>query len=913
MIRAKDHFFNGFSVVIYGRPGEGKTTAAFMIVKCLVDEGTLDLNRCVILFDPDDLKDVASADVDLLLIDDMFGKHNAEIGKFNGWSKFFATLQTFVTNQKVRIIITSRLHIFLEYRNKLAGLEVFSRVIELNSADLSVDEKQQILLAQLKINGRDTDDLDIRDCVSKDQSNFGFPLCAHQFASDLELYSKKQEYFSKPYKYYLEQNIHNLDDESFIALLYVFYKRNKLQATDLDITKMDKGSENTLLHIARLRGVDKPAAKIIRETKQKVNYLKDSYIRNIRKTYSFLHDTIYETVALVHGEEYPSEVIAQCTVDFLCQSVRVERTIEEGFLIIEDEDFTSLAERIVNEVTKESNGARLSTHPVLNNQQFVEELINVLTENEDTFREFFSTSLSFMYVGSHAFLYHVICCESNNDTFLQEVLPQLKCTHDNSNKASCWKCRVKSEALAAACALNRQDLYYILLDAGCQVETLCLYKAVENNDISPDFVKNIYHDLKKGNIFIPDKELLQFCLGLSIQHKDTRVFNILKECGLKLSSEVIYYIVQTGDINLLSSTLGDLIKEKKWKPDAMSVSRALVEALINNRHDILQTLEQAGAKLTEFAVYWAILDHGYEAVTTVVEKLLENDTFDVESRDMAWAMAMAIQKKTKDDRIYKRLKDVGVISTMSLVGALVETGQNIDEINHVIEELKMHGRWDVEDYSVAVAYMAACKRPDTTLKTVLESEGAAITPPCLNYAVIRYPDQVDFIIRSLKAAGKFNPSNKYIARAFVWSLECADKKIYNQLIQEGVELSMACLASAVERFISLPTLENVIAGLKVEKKWNINDDFALEALCVANKRPDKAAYMRLISEGINWNPRSLYIAVECETVYGLKQVIKQLKDKSVLEVSNVDIQAAVSLASSLKDSRKYRVLKELGL
>ena len=899
-------------MVIIGGPGEGKTTTAFLIVQCLIDQGDLDIERCAILFDPDDLKDVESSEIDLLVIDDIFGKHNAEVAKYNGWSKFFATLQTFVSNRKMRIVVASRMHIFLEYRNKLSGLEWFSRVVELNSNDLTADEKEQILTAQLKANGRDIETIDIQACITKERLTLGFPLCAHQFASDIEFNLNSEECFLKPYKHHLKQNFRNLDDQSIIALLFVFYKQNNLLAKDLDITKIDKESENMLLHIGRLRGIEKPAATLIRDTKLKVNSMKESYLRNIRRSYAFLHDTFYETLALIHGEEYPSEVVKHCTIDFLCQCTHVDRTREEGVLVIEEDDFTALAERIVNEVTKENNGKRLSTHPVLLNEEFVEELLKVANENEDTLREFLCINISFFYVGNHAFLYHVISCESNNDIFVNAVLPLLKCDHDNSND-DCWKCKVKSEALVAACETNRQEIYREFVNSGCKVETLCLYKAVENLDISADFVKMIYTDIKQGNGLIPDKELLQFCLGLSIQHNDTRVFNVLKESGLKVSSEVIYYIVQTGDRSLLSSTIEDLKKEKIWKPDTMSISRAMVDALVKDRKDILEVLEKAGAKLTEFGVYWAILDHGFDVVVTVVEHLLKNDTFDVESRDLAWGLAMAIKKKQEDDRIHKRLINAGVLLTMSLMGALVEIGQSIDEIKPVVEELKRCGRWDAEDYSVAVAYMAARKRPDATLRNFLEKEGAGITPACLNYAVIRYTDQVDFVMQTLKAADKFKLSNKYIARAFVWSMECADKTVYSKLVQEGLHLSMACLVYAVERFISIPTLENIISCLKSEKMWNANDDFALEALSVANKRQDKTAYDKLILEGITWRPRSLYVAVESETVYGLRQVINQLRERNILDGANEDVQSAMSLANTLKDKRKHLLLKEMGL
>ena len=909
---AKTYLLNEFSVVIFGKPGEGKSTASFKIAKYLIDEANIALDRYALLFEATDLKNIHSTDIDLLLIDDMFGKHNAEPGKFKAWSDFFSTLQTYISNRKIRIIMTSRMHIFMEYKPKVNGLDIFSRTVELNSEELSFDEKRCILLAQLEANNRDPNEVTIQDCVSQENSQSGFPMCAHQFAADESLYSMKEKYFSKPYKYYLEQNIRNLDEQSFISLLYVFYKHNLLKTNDLDISKIDEDSENTLLHISKLRGVEKPIAVLLRETKQKINWLKESYFRNIRKTFSFRHDTIYETVALIHGEEYSSEVINHCTPDFLCQSVNIEGDVNDGTLVIDEDDFTSLAERFVHEVINVGNGKRLSTHPMLRHYLFVEEFISVVTDSEDTFRDFFSINISFMYVGIHAFLYHVISSQGNNDCFLRAVLPLLHCKHNTSKKGTCWTCPVKSEALASVCGANREDLYNLMRDAGAKVETLCLYKAVENHEISPEFVKRIFYDLKAEHKFIPDQELLQFCLGMSTQHKDTRVFNILKEAGLQPTSALVYYIAQVGNADLLTTTIDELIKDNKWMPDTMSLSRAIVDGLMHNKQNILEILDNAGAKLTEFAVYWAIVDYGFDAVSCVVEKLKENDTFDEDSRDMAWGLAMAIKKKAEDERILKKLQDEGVTSTLSLVGALAETGQSAAVIRNVIDELKAEERWDADDYSVAVAYMAALKRPDTTLKIILENEGAKINPACLNYVVIRYADEVDSVIQTLKDKSGLLSSNKYIARALVLAMESRDKTVYEQLIQEGIQLSMACLVYAVERFISVSTLENVIAGLKDEKNWASADDCALEALCVANKRQDKTAYLKLLSEGVTWRPRSLYIAVKCETVYGLKRVIKQLRENDILDGSDKDTEEAMALAMRMTDKRKYSVLKESG-
>ena len=913
---AKTALVNKYSVVLYGKPGEGKTTSAFRIIKSLNDDGYIRLDKCAILFGPDDLNEIKSADVDLLFIDDMFGKHNSEPGKFSGWSSFFSTLQAFVANRTVRIIISSRMHIFLEFKNKLSGLDLFSRVVELNSIDLLVDEKTDILLAQLKVHNREASIISVADCVCNYDSLIGFPLCAHYFAAEESLYSKKEEYFTKPYKHLLDQIIRNLDGRSLIALLYVLYKENNLKTTDLDITKMDKTSEIMLLHIAKLCGVEFPAATIIRETKQKINNFKNSYIKYINKSYSFLHDTMYEALALFHGEEYPSEIVKYCTVDFLCQCVRLDDDAKEGVLYIEEDDFPALAERCIEEVITCKNGRRLANHPMFKNEAFVEELIRLVTERDETFQNFLNTGLSFMHVGNHGLLFYSVACQCDKDILFKQVVPLLKCGHARVLFDSCWKCSVKSETLAGTCSANRPDLYVDLKRAGAEVRTVCLYKAVENKNIDPELVKMIINDLKIANKFIADDQVLQYCLGMAVQHENRNVFNILKDAGLDPANfDFLYYAVKVGDEDLLSLILNELIGKGKWISDYMTVSRALTEAIVTGKDNMKEILVSTGANLTEFAVYWAIVDHGYESVSQIIDMLKANDAFDVESYDLAHAMAIAMKQMKNDGRIYQFLKDAGVIPTATLVGAVSELGLPIPDIKEIINTLKEKGRWsgDAEERHRATAYMAACRRTDTVLADFLLSEGAGMSPGCLRYAVVRHVEKVDYVIKSLKSSGELNPDNKEIARAFVWSIEYKDKTMYNKLVEAGLVLSIACLVPAVEYFYCSATLEHVISGLKETKRWDPEHDLASEALNLANKRQDKSAYNRLISEGVTWKPRNLYVAVQFETVYGLKQVIKQLKDRNLLHFSNEEIRNAVSQAMVMKDKRKYSLLKDFGL
>lgn len=499
---ALEHITNAFSVVLYGRPGEGKTAAAFKMVKLMIEDNKVKLEKCVLLSEPDDLKHIRSNELDLILIDDVFGRHNAEDDKISGWHNYMQTLQSFIGNQDVRVIIATRKHIYKESKHVLNEIEAFNKAVELSSNELSTNEKKRILISQLNYYSRNVDDVNIEKCIKQKESDAGFPLCAQQFSSDSTIYAKKEQYFASSYKSCLLGNLRNLDPNSFIALLYVFYQGNCLRQSEIDITTVDEQSEkkHMLLRIARLCGVDMQFAPLLKTTKKKLNALNGSYIKCMNKTFSFLHDTVYETVALIHGEENPSEVIKYCTLDFLCQCIRVQQGGIEDEIVIDYEDYKFLVQRCIDVVVEQENGKRLAKHPMFACEGFVNKFFEIISKDDTSIKNFFSTGLSFAYYGIHAFLYHIIKNNIGNSIFVMNCLDHLKCQHESSDTESCWKCPVKSEALVGACYADQYDIYENLRNAGANVTPICLYEATLNQYIGPRVVKRIIEDLKQANI-----------------------------------------------------------------------------------------------------------------------------------------------------------------------------------------------------------------------------------------------------------------------------------------------------------------------------------------------------------------------------------------------------------------------------
>ena len=569
MIEAEEHLGKGYSVFLYGNPGEGKTFSAFRIVKHMIEKNIVALGKCVLLSNPADINIVRKGDIDLILIDDMFGKHNADSTRFSAWETEFSTLQSIVGTRNTRLIMCSRRHIYEEYRRRLDGLDIFSRKTELSSANLSLDEKREMLIQQLQVYERNIDEGNVDECIA--QEVVGFPLCAQQFACDELMFSKKTDYFKKPLKYFLEQNIKTLDDQSFIALLFVFYNGNRMQLADLDITRMSQNARDLLVHVAKLRGVEKSTLVIVRDTKMKIMSLNRSYIKTIDNEVSFFHETIYEAVAQIHYEEYPNEVLKHCTLDYLFQCLFLEGQNNGDGITVCEADFRPFAERCSYELTEIMNRImtedvqtikHLSTIKKLLNHQLFEhpecrgELLDLIQRDMRECVKFLELMVypHYLFLGATK--------QSNNkwlndETFIKTIMSYTECNHILRADYSCWKCRVKAELLSSMCYHNNKDLYMFLRTNRIPFNALCVYSAVMNENIDTDFLQLLTGDLKgHGEFATSEKYVVQLALGLSFKQNSPHIANSLISSGIVPSTITCYCAIRIGrDQNVHASVL----------------------------------------------------------------------------------------------------------------------------------------------------------------------------------------------------------------------------------------------------------------------------------------------------------------------------------------------------------------------
>ena len=838
-----------------------------------------------------------------------------------GWENQFDTLNAFVDGQYIRLITCCRKHIYMECKSDIDGIDLFSKAVELNSSELSTDDKLNILKLKLEDNNRCLDERRCEECISQSGSEIAFPLIASQFAMDGNAFERRAEFFTKSYKYYLERNIKKLDTISIVTLFFIFCKKNYMDIEELDISEWTEDTVNIAERIAKLQGVNETEFSLRKKIQDKIKYLEGSFLRSTSQSVSFLHDTIYEAVAFIYASSFPKDVLKYCTTDFLCQCVRVEETRSENEMLVDEKYYKNLAERFVDEVTKIRNIQRVAMHPCMQNEKFVATLISYCKDSS-ILGEFLNTGHSSHLAGNHGILCRVMENKFGNDVFFNNALNHLLCSHSKYVAGNCWKCAVKSEALASACYINRLDMYNQLSDLGARVTEFCFMKAVANPEFNQELAETVFTDARRQEMFPQEmtdsmiQKLSAFCVlvanneTICILEELPQLWTEYKNITMKyfLIELCLYFAVQRENTQIVSYLTLKLKESssQSWT-DKRYVTRALTGALSRSNTKLLNIMIEAGAKWTEAAAYYAVREHDYKTFLQVLQILKDNDAFDVESHYLAWALTISILHE--DKRIYHTLNAEGVRPTTELVRNLVKTGQSVDEIRLAIEELRKTGHWDPKDLRIGDAYITACNEALTNTKQLLEEFGARICPSCLP-AVIRNKNIPLFkqVLQELKKRGELDQSNKFIAYALILAKKLNLKEMSDRLINEGLTCNMAALPYAVGE--DLLDIDIVVNELKTESKWEPNSDLALEALNRAYRRHDKSIYEKLLLEGIVWQPRSLYVAVKYETVFGLQRVVKQLNERGLLDSDNAEIAAAYALAMSLTDSRKCVVLKE---
>jgi hypothetical protein len=332
-------------VLLTGAPSTGKTTIAAQLILGACDEfqtSTVKLDRISDLterWNPNDAQ--------LFWADDVFGTTHFDDALARDWNTAQPKIHAALAANS-RFILTSRDYIFNAARRVLkAGSHPILHEAEVvvNVADLSADERQQILYNHLR-QGRQTNEFlaALTPHLGHAANHPGFtPELARRVAdpaftkqTNPSNFASVSRFFAKP-KQLLRDVLDGLDDHAIAALGLIFISQNWLPSPiALDPSATDLLVRLDATHGGVTKALDNLNGSLVRHS-----------IANGETGWSFAHPTMIDSFAqLLARPELLTHFIAACPIDALLQEVTCGDVGLQGALVIPEPLFDRMLNRI---------------------------------------------------------------------------------------------------------------------------------------------------------------------------------------------------------------------------------------------------------------------------------------------------------------------------------------------------------------------------------------------------------------------------------------------------------------------------------------------------------------------------------------------------------------------------------------
>lgn len=926
-------------VTISGKPGEGKTLAAYRLIESIGTQG-----RSVCLYEPSHWDHVDTNEVDIILLDDIFGKHQLDLGKLESWRPVLEVLEAYVHAGKLKVILTSRQNVLAQAKNNLRELSVVKHRTELSSSELTTAERIRMLDTLLEFNQRDKSEINVKKCCDVYKAEIGFPYCAFLFATDKSLFDRGDRFFRRPYQFFKE-TLGALSKEIKASLLFLFYARGQCSDKDLKSSIKKKDSvkinenEDILSRISDLIGINdqEMSLSVVRTT---LEDLSSMYVTHLNKTVSFSHNVVYECVALIHGERYPEEVIENCTWNFITGCVVTTKKEDEAKLTIDSDVYESLSTRFLQETlgtnTDMSRFYDIRSHKVMQTHVFCARFFEILFTRSEL-RQFLTKEMN---ENQHGFLYKYLTSKSEDETayLLEEAIPYLKCTCMVENVTQCWKCHVKNDAARGACFGGDKSSYSLLLQEGITVRPRSIHDACTGEN--PELLKLVISTLKNKKIFNPEEVSAIKSLVIAHRSKQSTLYTILRDEGIKVMPLCVYDAVVCKDLTMVQHFVRELKINNAWDINDFWLQHALQESVSNNLPEICHFLKEEGLGYHRGCLLAAVKSKQLIKVKEIVEGMKLLGTW--QSADWSFERALKgissafqtgnltplnipaladvgvsealVEAKYHDDKsIYEYLRTEGVQLTMEALPHIVAT-KELDYVKGVVMELKDQGRWSPVGRSCDEAITKAFQLQCTDIFDFLVAEGITCTMNMLSLymaAANITVEEIAEIVTLIKRFGNWNSDDVSIQLALTEAFKMDDKSVFNYLIQTGAKINTASVLTAVFAQ-DTNTVDMFLQILKSSPRWDPSDQI-LNMCMQLSKLASPEIYNLLLDAGVGYSSRSLVAAAVQNDSIAMMMTVNELIDSKNWEPkTDSNIATALEFVCRHNNMPMYNVIRKKG-
>ncbi|CAC5383297.1 unnamed protein product [Mytilus coruscus] len=322
------------TVTFIGGPGSGKTATARHIALVFERSGWEVIPVCkgdeIILYGNSKIRQV-------FLLDDVFGNLSFNMSKFNDIASCENNfLKSISENSK--IFFTCRKTVY----NEAIELKPFvlENIVDLGNKtnELNEKEKRNILTNHCVKAGVDKK---FYINLSLTNAKIMFPFLCHLFAIKKKNQMLGSNFFAKPFEYLLEEmnKLQKTNTAQYVSLVLCLVNNKKLSIDNMPSKHVKKEVYNSC-------GLDRGTAD--RKIFDALSNIEGTYVMKVENEYSFIHDSIYETIAYHYGQKFQEQILEYMPSNFIANKVIVfgNHSYDDLNILITEGNFSKLAERL---------------------------------------------------------------------------------------------------------------------------------------------------------------------------------------------------------------------------------------------------------------------------------------------------------------------------------------------------------------------------------------------------------------------------------------------------------------------------------------------------------------------------------------------------------------------------------------
>lgn len=375
-------------VVITGKAGDGKTTLGLSVLRhfhkvCYSTPiNLLDSN-------PHELHKILMTDKNcVLLMDDIFGKTNFEIKRFERWQPMLEELHSYKgfgnpDMRSVFIVITLRSNIYFESLRYLRSVKfsehnIFATPYLVDLADgYRMDRLSKLeMIDNYSSCYQKTLSNHLRREISKTETPLGFPHLCKLFFKDISFFQKGLHFFEYPFELLVEhvKEMFDLHYDKFVTLCAVLlFSKDSCLPFQCVINKNEDLGE-----LLAKFGQNAPNFE---KLKINLKLLQGAFLSfdPSSSTYEFSHISIRETVFIVAGEKFIDVVLNRCKnsdLDLVCCDFSLtdkDSSTRVNKLVLREEQYPNLFEKMYDEILQ--NPYESANLKIMHDKRFVNSLV----------------------------------------------------------------------------------------------------------------------------------------------------------------------------------------------------------------------------------------------------------------------------------------------------------------------------------------------------------------------------------------------------------------------------------------------------------------------------------------------------------------------------------------------------------